>query len=140
MPNSKWNECRVAPCCRVHCDIENDTATIKSRTEKQKAVGRRQEAQAERPALFLLCFCALFVAFSNPCNLRNLRIRFPIEYFMPAGIYIHTPFCRSRCSYCDFATGMHESEAAERYVRALTKEIARWNELDTPETVVTISF
>src|ERR1700741_5111571 len=40
-----------------------------------------------------------------------------------AGIYIHIPFCRSRCSYCDFATGMYESGIAERYVQALTKEI-----------------
>jgi oxygen-independent coproporphyrinogen-3 oxidase len=40
-----------------------------------------------------------------------------------AGIYIHIPFCRSRCSYCDFATGAYEGELAERYVCALTKEI-----------------
>jgi putative oxygen-independent coproporphyrinogen III oxidase len=59
---------------------------------------------------------------------------------MPAGIYIHTPFCRSRCSYCDFATGIYESDTADRYVRALTKEISRWNELGTPETVDTIYF
>jgi oxygen-independent coproporphyrinogen-3 oxidase len=40
-----------------------------------------------------------------------------------AGIYIHIPFCRSRCSYCDFATGAYEGQLAERYVSALTKEI-----------------
>jgi len=41
-----------------------------------------------------------------------------------AGVYIHIPFCRSRCSYCDFATGMYQSEIAERYVGALVKEIS----------------
>jgi oxygen-independent coproporphyrinogen-3 oxidase len=41
-----------------------------------------------------------------------------------AGLYIHIPFCRSRCSYCDFATGLYQSELAERYVRALVDEIA----------------
>src|SRR5437764_15269267 len=41
----------------------------------------------------------------------------------PAGIYIHIPFCRARCSYCDFATGMYESALAERYVRAVASEI-----------------
>jgi oxygen-independent coproporphyrinogen-3 oxidase len=59
---------------------------------------------------------------------------------MSAGIYIHTPFCRSRCSYCDFATGTFETEAAERYVRALTEEISRWDEVITPEKVDTIYF
>ena len=58
---------------------------------------------------------------------------------MPAGIYIHTPFCRARCSYCDFATGMYDADAAERYVRALTKEISDWNEV-TPNRVDTIYF
>lgn len=41
-----------------------------------------------------------------------------------AGIYIHVPFCRSRCSYCDFATGLYQTELAERYVNALVNEIA----------------
>lgn len=40
-----------------------------------------------------------------------------------AGLYIHIPFCRSRCSYCDFATGLYQSELAERYVRAVVAEI-----------------
>ncbi len=43
---------------------------------------------------------------------------------MPAGIYIHIPFCRSRCSYCDFATDVFKNEeTVERYVTALVKEI-----------------
>ncbi len=40
-----------------------------------------------------------------------------------AGIYIHIPFCRARCSYCDFATGTYEGALAERYVAALVEEI-----------------
>jgi oxygen-independent coproporphyrinogen III oxidase len=47
---------------------------------------------------------------------------------MPAGIYIHIPFCRSRCSYCDFATDVYKNpETVERYVRALTTEISRFD-------------
>lgn len=41
-----------------------------------------------------------------------------------AGIYIHIPFCRTRCSYCDFATGQYESGLSARYVRALAREIS----------------
>ena len=47
-----------------------------------------------------------------------------------AGIYIHIPFCRSRCSYCDFATGMYEGALAERYVAAVASEIANWREVE----------
>ena len=39
-----------------------------------------------------------------------------------AGLYLHIPFCSSRCSYCDFATGLYQSELAERYVGALVEE------------------
>jgi len=59
---------------------------------------------------------------------------------MNAGIYIHTPFCRSRCSYCDFATGMFESDTAERYVRALVAEISRWSEVEPSAPIDTIYF
>jgi oxygen-independent coproporphyrinogen III oxidase len=44
-----------------------------------------------------------------------------------AGIYIHIPFCRSRCSYCDFATGAYDGPLAERYVRAVAAEIAAFD-------------
>jgi len=57
---------------------------------------------------------------------------------MYAGIYIHIPFCRSRCSYCDFATGMYESELAARYVHAVVSEIAAWREVEEPSDVDTI--
>lgn len=57
-----------------------------------------------------------------------------------AGVYLHIPFCRSRCSYCDFATGMFESGLADRYVNALVKEIAEWREVEKPAKVDTIFF
>lgn len=47
-----------------------------------------------------------------------------------AGIYIHIPFCRARCSYCDFATGTYSAPLAERYVRALASEIRAFPALD----------
>ena len=44
---------------------------------------------------------------------------------MAAGVYLHIPFCKSRCSYCDFATDVWRSgEAVEQYVEAICREIA----------------
>jgi oxygen-independent coproporphyrinogen-3 oxidase len=53
---------------------------------------------------------------------------------MQAGVYIHIPFCRSRCSYCDFATDVFKNdETVERYVKALISEITNY-ELQRPKT------
>ncbi len=62
---------------------------------------------------------------------------------MPAGIYIHIPFCRSRCSYCDFATDVFKNEeTVERYVSALVKEIEKFEPPEgvTQNTADTIYF
>ncbi len=40
-----------------------------------------------------------------------------------AGLYIHIPFCHSKCSYCDFYSGLRAS-AAEGYVNALLTELS----------------
>ncbi len=46
---------------------------------------------------------------------------------MSAGVYLHIPFCKSRCSYCDFATDVYRNEeVVERYVDALCREIAEF--------------
>ena len=55
-----------------------------------------------------------------------------------AGLYLHIPFCSSRCSYCDFATGLYQAELAERYVRALVTEIR--SSRYTGDSVDTIYF
>ena len=47
-----------------------------------------------------------------------------------AGLYVHIPFCSSRCSYCDFATGLYQSELAERYVHAVVAEIRSSHHID----------
>jgi oxygen-independent coproporphyrinogen III oxidase len=46
---------------------------------------------------------------------------------MTPGVYLHIPFCKSRCSYCDFATDVFKSGAVvERYVNALITEISEF--------------
>jgi oxygen-independent coproporphyrinogen-3 oxidase len=57
-----------------------------------------------------------------------------------AGIYIHVPFCRSRCSYCDFATGAYEEALAERYVAALAREIEAFDRVEGLAEVDTVYF
>ncbi|MBQ7340380.1 MAG: radical SAM family heme chaperone HemW [Clostridia bacterium] len=40
-----------------------------------------------------------------------------------AGIYIHIPFCRSKCTYCDFASYPRELNKVESYFACLYREI-----------------
>ena len=41
-----------------------------------------------------------------------------------AGLYIHIPFCRKKCAYCDFYSLPEQAAAAwDAYVKALTKHI-----------------
>ena len=47
------------------------------------------------------------------------------DFAQLSGLYLHIPFCKSRCSYCDFATDVYrDSGAVDRYVDALVKEIS----------------
>lgn len=59
---------------------------------------------------------------------------------MSSGVYIHIPFCKSRCSYCDFATDVFKNEeTVTRYVSALNTEIRGFGirevELPEPDTL-----
>ena len=40
-----------------------------------------------------------------------------------AGIYIHVPFCKQKCSYCDFASYPKELNKVEAYFACLYREI-----------------
>lgn len=39
------------------------------------------------------------------------------------GVYIHIPFCKSKCFYCDFVSYSFKNECIEKYIKALKKEI-----------------
>ncbi len=43
---------------------------------------------------------------------------------MRCGLYIHVPFCASRCPYCDFDFVVGKAHLAERYARAVARELA----------------
>ena len=46
----------------------------------------------------------------------------------PAGLYIHVPFCKAKCPYCDFYSLPVEEERLEQYTRTMEETIAEWGE------------
>jgi putative oxygen-independent coproporphyrinogen III oxidase len=43
---------------------------------------------------------------------------------MTLGIYISVPFCRSKCTYCNFASGVFSASQMERYVERIGEDVA----------------
>jgi len=42
------------------------------------------------------------------------------------GIYLHCPYCRTKCPYCDFNVAIHREDRLAPFVAALRAEIARY--------------
>ncbi|MCF6463209.1 radical SAM family heme chaperone HemW [Clostridium sp. Cult1] len=54
------------------------------------------------------------------------------------GIYIHIPFCSSKCYYCDFVSFPHQDDKIDRYIDYLITEIKEYRELLKEYNVKTI--
>jgi putative oxygen-independent coproporphyrinogen III oxidase len=42
------------------------------------------------------------------------------------GIYVHCPYCRTKCPYCDFNVAIHREDRVAPYVAALRAELTRY--------------
>lgn len=51
----------------------------------------------------------------------------------PFGVYVHVPFCATKCDYCAFATWTDREHLIEQYLGALAAEIDRAVEAGLPE-------
>ena len=55
-------------------------------------------------------------------------------------LYIHIPFCRTRCSFCPFYYGSTTGEEQKEYVELLGKELRDWGGLFLQGTVNSVYF
>ncbi|MDP6454966.1 MAG: radical SAM family heme chaperone HemW [SAR202 cluster bacterium] len=58
----------------------------------------------------------------------------------PIALYIHIPFCETKCPYCDFNTYARIEPLMPGYVAALIREIELWGDLLEHPTVRTVFF
>jgi len=58
----------------------------------------------------------------------------------PLAIYLHWPFCRSKCPYCDFNSHVRDGIDTARWTRALVADLDRQAHLAPEREVVSIFF
>ena len=58
----------------------------------------------------------------------------------PLGLYLHIPFCKSKCAYCDFYSLARREEKMDDYVRALTNHLVETAPMAAGHTVDTVYF
>lgn len=54
---------------------------------------------------------------------------------MPKAVYIHIPFCKSICSYCDFCKMYYKNEWVDKYLNKLEEEIESSYRREKIETI-----
>lgn len=59
---------------------------------------------------------------------------------LPLGLYIHVPFCRQKCRYCDFYSLPCREETMAEYTRAVTAHLTEIAPRATAHTVDTVYF
>jgi oxygen-independent coproporphyrinogen-3 oxidase len=64
----------------------------------------------------------------------------PPTYDNGIGLYLHVPFCQTKCQYCDFNTYAGIEDQIPAYLRALKRELEGWGELLYHPPVRTIFF
>ena len=60
--------------------------------------------------------------------------------YKPLGLYIHIPFCRSKCIYCDFYSLPNAGDRMDHYTAVLCKQLAEISRQTTAHEVDTIYF
>lgn len=64
----------------------------------------------------------------------------PAERSLGASLYIHIPFCATKCRYCDFNAYARMERLIPEFVQALVREIEAWGHLLGPVRVPTLFF
>jgi oxygen-independent coproporphyrinogen III oxidase len=59
---------------------------------------------------------------------------------MLPGVYIHVPFCRTKCTYCAFLSGDYDEALSAQYLEKLEGEIVDTGRLDGRPAVDTVYF
>jgi oxygen-independent coproporphyrinogen III oxidase len=107
--------------------------------------------QAFKRNSFLQFLHGNHVVFGAPCEPPTTRMRLHETIALmrangnnSLGLYVSIPFCRSKCTYCNFASGVYPASEHDRYVSRLIEDLsnaADWafkTSVELPRTVDTV--
>jgi oxygen-independent coproporphyrinogen-3 oxidase len=57
---------------------------------------------------------------------------------MRLGVYVQVPFCQTKCTYCNFHTGVFSKDLYEPYVRAVCLEISKISQLQQENKIAAV--
>lgn len=69
----------------------------------------------------------------------GLELHDVLHHVSPTSLYVHIPFCRSRCFYCDFTTYVAPRPEVDAYVSFLTREFEQLSS-QTDKPLQTVFF
>ena len=114
------------PCPHLRRDAERGEARLAAARQRSARIGRKARSSSSRRRVLIAVICPA-------CSRDGDDPQF--------GVYVHWPFCLSKCPYCDFNSHVRRAAIDEqRFVRAFAAEIATTAARVPGRTVSTIFF
>ena len=70
----------------------------------------------------------------------NINYKEAVKNMNIIALYIHIPFCKKKCYYCDFNSYSGKQHLIEEYIEALKKEIKMYKDVLNSYKISTIFF
>ncbi len=116
--------------CQPLCTGDRDIASF-GETRERTVIGGKTDMMGCIPSLPPARHSAAFTMNTPRDNSwrRNRDIYdLPAVKDRPQAVYIHVPFCRHRCGYCDFTLVAGQDDLVDQYLQALANELSQHNE------------